>query len=431
MPKVYQNGFSVETKLIYQSHDRERIRIFSLKKGDWPNISENSDPLPGIPERPVYSGLDALAADHFALLRNRKFALLTNATGLDHRLKRGVELMISEGVLPELVFEPEHGIFGAIDKPGPDGIRRDRETGLRILSLYSKSKKPSCKHLEGIDLIVIDIHNLPVRPYTYISTLTYLMEIAEEHRIEVMILDRSNPYGFWKPQGPYLEEKFTGFTAKAPVPFLYSLTPGEYAFYMASSVFLKLRLSIVRAAGYRRKDGFSSLRQIWINPSPNIPSFEAALVYPGVVLFEAVKFSLGRGTTRPFVYSGAPWMKAGRVLEEMRSLKLPGVQFAEVIFTPNSSVYKGKTCRGIQILPVSANFDSLRTGYEYMRVIKKIHPKDFRYIKSRGGFYMDRLWGGTSYRNFIDSDLSYDEFKKSWIHDAASFQELTEPFLLY
>ena len=402
-----------------------------MKRGDWPRKVFNPDPLPGIPERPVYSGLDALAVDNFAIIRNRNFALLTNATGLDYNLKRGVEIMTSAGVHPSLVFEPEHGIFGALEKEGPDGIRTDPETGLRILSLYSNRKKPTCKQLEGIDLIIVDIHNLPVRPYTYISTLTYLLEIAEENRIEVMILDRSSPYGFWEPQGPYLEEEFTGFTSTAPVPFLYSLTPGEYAYYMASAVYVKLRLSIVKVSGYKRKDHFQSLRQIWINPSPNIPSFEAALVYPGVVLFEAVNFSLGRGTTRPFVYSGAPWMKSGMVLEEMRKLNLPGVQFAEVVFTPNASVYKGKICKGIQILPTSSRFDTLRTGYEYMRIVKKLHEKDFKLVRSRGGFYIDRLWGGSSYRIFIESGLPYDEYKKTWNSDAEIFKELTRPFILY
>ena len=421
----------MKTRLKHESVDHDRIRIFKMSRGDWPKEIKNHEPLPGIPERPVYSGLDALAVDNFAILRNRKFALLTNATGLDYNLKRGLELMTSAGVYPALVFEPEHGIFGALEREGPDGIRVDPETGLRILSLYSNRKKPSCKHLEGIDLIVVDIHNLPVRPYTYISTLTYLMTVAEENRIEIMILDRSNPYGFWKPQGPYLEEDFTSFTSTAPVPFLYTLTPGEYAYYMASAVYPKLRLSVIKVSGYRRKDKFASLRQIWINPSPNIPSFEAALVYPGVVLFEAVKFSLGRGTTRPFVYSGAPWMKSGKVLQELRKLNLPGVQFAEVVFTPSASVYKGKTCRGIQILPISGSFDSLRTGYEYMRIVKQIHGKDFKMIKSRGGYYMDRLWGGSSYRIFIEDNLPYEDYRKTWISDTEVFEKLTRPFLMY
>ncbi len=255
-----------------------RVSFYDLPSSCWPDDSaaaaasaEPGDLLPNRSEDPIFTGLDAGSLDNFALLRDRRFALLTNATGLDRNLDRGLELMLDAGVRPELVFEPEHGLYGYLDEPGPDGIQRDRKHGLRVLSLYSKRRKPSPRHLEGIDLIVIDIANLPVRCYTYISTLTYLMEAAEENGIELLILDRPNPYGFWEAQGSFLQEGYVTFVGAAPVPFLYSLTPGEYANYMADLRFHKLKLSIVKVAGYDRAEIDAPLRKSWINPSPNIP----------------------------------------------------------------------------------------------------------------------------------------------------------------
>ena len=381
--------------------------------------------------RPLFTGLDALSQDNFGLLRGRSFALLTNSTGLDRNLKSGLDLMLQAGVKPALVFEPEHGLYGHYDQAGPDGVRYEPVRGLRILSLYAKRKRPAPRHLAGLDLIVVDIQSLPVRCYTYISTLTYLMEAAERQGIELMVLDRPNPYGFWRAQGSMLDPRFASFVGTAPVPFLFSLTPGEYAYYMASTRFKRLNLSVLRVAGYERKHTDGVLRQSWINPSPNIPSVESALVYPGLVFFEGTNFSLGRGTTRPFVYSGAPWLDSKTVVEELRKLRLPGVQIAEVVFTPTASKYKGETCRGVQILPVSTDFDPLRTGYEYMRIIRINHPHQFQIIGRGGKFFMDRLWGGLEYRRAITNYTTWANFRDSWKDQAADFEDRVERYRLY
>lgn len=429
---IVYNGEYIPSILSLKSEDFGRITIFDLKKRYWPEDppTQRFDSTSEMAMPPI-SGLDALTVDRFSLLRNRKFALLTNATGLDLHLNRGLELMLNAGIRPDLIFEPEHGLYGHLDQKSLNGIRTDPETGMRILSLYSNLKKPECRHLEGIDLIVIDIENLPVRCYTYISTLTYLLEIAEKNRIEIMILDRAIPYGFWKPQGPYLEERYKNFVAEAPVPFLYNLTVGEYARFMADAKFHRLRLSIVRAANFDRSHKFSAIRRLWINPSPNIPSFESSLVYPGVVLFEGTNVSLGRGTTRPFVYSGTPYMDSKAVVERLRKKNLPGVSFAEIIFTPNSSLHNDQICHGIQLFPLSDEFDPIRTGYEYMRTVRNLHPDRFEFLTHRGRYRIDDLWGGDSYRLAIESDLPYDQFQATWIDDSKSFQKLAKKYMMY
>lgn len=423
--KIYE----VETVLDWEEHDRGRVVLYSLPKTSWPRRILSGRILPHLSGRPLFTGLDALSEDNFNLLRGRSFALLTNSTGLDRNLKSGLDLMLEAGVKPSLVFEPEHGLFGHSEAEGPDGIRNER--GLRILSLFSRRKRPSPHHLRGLDMIVVDIQSLPVRCYTYISTLTYLMEAAERQGLELMILDRPNPYGFWEAQGSMLDPRFKSFVGTAPVPFLFSLTPGEYAYYMAGTRFRRLNLSVVRVAGYERKHVDGVLRQSWINPSPNIPSVEAALVYPGLVFFEGTNFSLGRGTTRPFVYSGAPWLDSRAVVDELRKLRLPGVQIAEVVFTPTASNYRGETCRGVQILPISTDFDPLRTGYEYMRIVRINHPNRFRIIGRGGKYFMDRLWGGLGYRAAISNFHTWDYFRSSWQAEADRFEDRVENFRLY
>ncbi len=429
--RAVDKTYEVETILDWEEHDRGRVVLYSLPKTSWPRRILTGTVLPHLSGKPLYTGLDALAQDNFNLLRGRSFALLTNSTGLNHDLKSGLELMGEAGIKPALVFEPEHGLFGHADEEGPDGIRVDPVRGFRILSLFAQRKVPELRHLAGVDLIIVDIQSLPVRCYTYISTLTYLMDVAERAGIELMILDRPNPYGFWKAQGSMLDQRYASFTGAAPVPFLFSLTPGEYANYMAATRFRRLNLSIVQVAGYERKHVDGVLRQSWINPSPNIPSVEAALVYPGLVFFEGTNFSLGRGTTRPFVYSGAPWLDSKTVVEELRKLRLPGVQIGEVVFTPTASNYRGLTCKGVQILPISTDFDPLRTGYEYMRIVRINHPNQFQIIDRAGVYFMDRLWGGIEYRRAITNYHTWDFFKAVWNDQATKFEEDVEEYRLY
>ena len=409
---------------------RGPVRLISLK--ELPAAKEREKRLPYLSGAPLHTGLDTLVESNFAPLRGRSFALLTNATSRDNSLNQGLDIMLKAGVRPALLLEPEHGLFGHQDWEAKDGIRVDPVRGLRILSLFSrKLKRPEPRHLRGLDLIVVDIQNLPVRCYTYVSTLTYLMESAHQAGIEIMILDRPNPYGHWQAAGPMLNKKFTSFVSAAPVPYLYSLTLGEYALYLAARKYPRLKVSVLPVMGYRRGDIDATLRRAWINPSPNIPDLESALVYAGVVFYEGANVSLGRGTTRPFVYSGAPWMKADEVLARMRKLKLPGVRLGTVRFTPWASKYKGKSCDGIQIIPVSAEFDAVRVGYEYMRIVRQLHPNQFKFRVYRGSYFLDYLWGGDDYRKALIKNLSYDEFRRGWLEQARAFENQVKDFRLY
>lgn len=421
-----------DSVLDIRHRDGDRIRILSISDSHVPEESEDEEKLLPIRRKGrVLSGLDLLEIDDFRMLRNRKFALLTNATGLNRNLIPGLELLMGAGLRPSLILEPEHGLYSHEDRYLPGGFRQERRYGIRLLSLYSSQKKPTAAQLRGLDAIVVDIQNLPVRCYTYISTLTYLMEAAETSGIELIILDRPHPYGFWKASGPYLRSGFESFVSLAPVPYLYSMTMGEYALYMARSRFRKLELSIVKAKNYSREDSDIALQRAWINPSPNIPDLETALVYAGVVFFEGTNVSLGRGTTRPFVYSGAPWMDSDAVLSELRRLNLPGVRFARAVFTPTASMYNGITCQGIQIIPVSYEFDPIRTGFEYMKILHRIHP-EFRFVvRGTGHYWTDYLWGDSTYREAVEQQVDFQRFHRTYVQDGIHFETLTEDIRLY
>ena len=420
-----------DTVLDIRHRDGDRIRLLSISDSHVPDEETEDRLLPIRRQGRVLSGLDLLEIDDFRMLRNRRFALLTNATGLNRNLVPGLDLLVNAGVRPSLILEPEHGLYSHEDQYLPGGFREESRYGIRLLSLYSAQKKPRDYQLQGIEAIVIDIQNLPVRCYTYISTLTYLMEAAEDNNIEIIILDRPHPYGFWKASGPYLKSGYESFVSLAPVPYLYSMTMGEYALYMAKSRFRKLKLSVVKVKNYDRDDSEISLQRAWINPSPNIPDLETALVYAGVVFFEGTNVSLGRGTTRPFVYSGAPWMDADSVLAELRRLKLPGVRFARTVFTPTASLYRGITCYGIQIIPVSYEFDPIQTGFEYMKILHRPHPEF--HFKRRGSrqYFTDYLWGDSTYREAVLEDADFKQFRRTYVQDGIHFEELTEEIRLY
>ncbi len=426
----YIPGKSIETDMDMELREGGRIAFFRMSGMTRPEQSSGRF-TGGSGSDLSITGLDEMSSDGFALLKGRRFAVLTNPTGVDRNLTSILYLLLEKNIRPGLVFEPEHGMFGFMDEPGKDGFRVDPSTGLEIYSLYSSRRKPESEVMRDLDLVVVDLQNLPVRCYTYISTLTELMESAEKAGVEVMILDRPNPYGFWSSRGAMLYSGYESFVSKAPVPYLYSLTLGEYAYYMAEVRFTKLKLSVVKVEGYSRNNYNTVLSASWINPSPNIPSFESAVVYPAVVFFEGTNVSLGRGTTRPFVYSGAPWMDSREVVRRLKALHLPGISITDVIFRPTASLYKGKVVRGVQIIPHSIDFDPIRTGYEYMKILHELHPRQFKIMNRRGQYFIDRLWGNNVYRKSIESDLTYEEFSSSFESEANLFATEVEKYRFY
>ncbi|MFQ5828692.1 MAG: exo-beta-N-acetylmuramidase NamZ domain-containing protein [Candidatus Methylomirabilia bacterium] len=302
-----------------------------------------------IPRGATLSGLDVLARRGFAPLARRSVALLTNRTGVDSRGRRGIDLLAQA---PEVrlaaVFTPEHGLSG--EATGRVSHDRDQATGLPVWSLYGDHRRPTDAMLDGIDTLVVDLQDVGVRYYTYLTTLVYLLQAGARRGMPVVVLDRPNPITGRIVEGPVMDPDLRSFTAPHPVPVRTGLTIGEFARLVAAERKLSVSLTVVPLAGWARSLWFDETGLPWVNPSPNIRSLSQALLYAGVGLLEATNLSVGRGTETPFELIGAPWLGPIPLAGAMNSLGLDGIEFQPVHFTPSTDIYAGEQVGGIRFV---------------------------------------------------------------------------------
>jgi uncharacterized protein YbbC (DUF1343 family) len=328
--------------------------------------------------RPVLTGIDVLERDGFRPLKGLRLGLVTNHTGRDRTGRSTIDLLHkAEGIKLVALFSPEHGIRGEVDRPVPDG--KDEKTGLPVYSLYGKRKRPAAEQLEGLDALVYDIQDVGCRFYTYVTTLGYVLEAAAEYKLKVFVLDRPNPVGGVAVEGPVLDPKSESFTGYHPLPVRHGLTVGELAGLFNRERKINAELHVVRMEGWHREDLFDHTGLVWVNPSPNMRSLSAALLYPGVGLLETTNVSVGRGTDRPFEVLGAPWIDGPRLAEVLAESPPPGVRFVPVRFTPSASTHARKECGGVQIFVDDwQRFESLPTGLAVACALKRLYPKDWQ-----------------------------------------------------
>ncbi len=299
----------------------------------------------------VYSGLDVALRDQPAGLRDKRTGLLCHASSITSDYRHITELF-GNGSRWELaaLFGPQHGLFGQtqdnmIEWEGGD----DPQLGLPVYSLYGEHRKPTPAMLEGVEQFVIDLQDVGARLYTYIWTVKLCMEACAEAGIPVWILDRPNPIGKIQADGPLLQEEYFTFVGGASIPLCHRMTLGEMALWIRERYVQGCDLKIIRAEGWRRSMLYNETGLPWVLPSPNMPTLQTAVVYPGTVLVEALNLSEARGTTIPFELTGAPWVNGQRLLNEMRSRNLPGCRFRWHDFIPTFNKYAGEYCQGIQI----------------------------------------------------------------------------------
>ncbi len=333
---------------------------------------------PPFPDRRVLTGIDVLKRDGYKRLAGRKVGLLTNHTGRDSQGTSTIDLLHkAPGVKLVALFSPEHGIRGALDQPVPDG--KDAKTGLPVYSLYGKNRRPTKEQLAGIDTLVYDIQDIGCRFYTYLTTLGYLLETAAKHGLRVVVLDRPNPVGGVQVEGPVLDRKHESFVGYHPLPVRHGMTVGELALLFNKERKIGAELEVVRLEGWRRQNLYDRTGLEWVNPSPNMRSLTAALLYPGVGLLETTNLSVGRGTDRPFEQFGAPWIDGRTLARALNAAELPGVRFVPVRFTPASSVHAKKECGGVQVfLDDWSRFESLPVGFTIAATLRRLYPKDWQ-----------------------------------------------------
>lgn len=329
----------------------------------------------------VLAGLDVLVKDDFRLLEGRKVGLITNHTGRTLDGRHAADLFHASKNL-ELValFAPEHGLRGERDETIGDEV--DKATGLPVYSLYNLKEKgearykPSKEQLKGIDTLVFDIQDIGARFYTYTSTMGYAMEAAAENNIRFVVLDRPNPINGIKVEGNASTDEFKGITAYFPVATRHGMTAGEMAMMFKAERKLDLDLQVVWADGWRRSMWLDETGLPWINPSPNMRTMNAAVLYPGLCLLEATNVSMGRGTDLPFERIGAPWMDGVLLASALNGMKLPGISAHPVRFKPTASKFAGEECGGIQFVVTDRNkLDSVKLGFELARMLRRLFPQ--------------------------------------------------------
>jgi uncharacterized protein YbbC (DUF1343 family) len=384
-------------------------------------------PSPGVPAV-VRTGVEIIADSPPAALNGLRVGFITNHTGITSQGTSSIDVLAAMPAL-ELValFAPEHGIRGV----AADGERIDSSidtrTGLPIHSLYGETRKPTPEMLEGVDALIFDIQDVGARQYTYVSTMALGMEAAREKGIPFFVLDRPNPIGGVAVEGILLDPAFATFVGMYPIPTRHGLTVGELARLINTEFGIGADLTVIPVDGWRRDAYFDETGLPWVNPSPNIRRLEAAIHYPGTVFLEGTNL-LERGTDRPFEQTGAPWLDAPAIAQEMNALGLPGVRFEALMLPvePTSRKYPGQTVPGIRYhLTDRDTYQPVRASLLLIDAIYRRHPTEFAWTGT-----MDRLSGTDRVRLAIEAG-TFADLLATWNADEESFRRLRQPHLLY
>lgn len=373
----------------------------------------------------VQTGVDRLVAEECEQLRDRKVGLITNHTGLTLNGRRTVDVLheAKEVTLVSL-FSPEHGWLGVVDKKIGDTI--DKATGLKVFSLYGKTRKPTDEMLRGIDTLVFDIQDIGCRFYTYIATMRAALEAAAQHKLRFVVLDRPNPIGGIAMAGPVMKNSRRDFVGAHTIPLRHGMTAGELARMIVGETGLRVQLDVIACTGWQRADYWQDTGLTWVNPSPNMRRLTQALTYPGVGLVEGTNVSVGRGTDTPFEILGAPWCDGTQLANHLNAAKLPGVAFVPVRFTPTSSKHKDIECGGVHILVTDWRaFEAVRTGMHIACALHSLFADDWD-TKRLDWLLKDQ----TSY-DAILAGTKADDIISTWRQPLDLFRLRRSPFLIY
>ncbi len=387
----------------------------------------------------VQTGLARLAADGLAALDGRRVGLICNPTSVDAELRHAIDLLRGTLNLTAL-FGPEHGVRGdAQDMIGVDNAT-DVVSGLPVHSLYghtAESLAPTPAMLDDVDVVLFDVQDIGSRYYTFVWTMVLAMRACAAAGKQFVVLDRPNPIGGVHVEGPAIEPGYDSFVGLVSCAIRHGMTAGEIARWRHGVERLDLELAVITMRGWTRDSWFEHTGLPWVLPSPNMPTVDTALVYPGMCLVEGTELSEGRGTTRPFELAGAPHLDGQRLARELEAMALPGVRFRPVVFTPMFQKHARTACGGVQLHVTSAEtFRPYRTG---VAVLKAAHDQDPARFAWRTKAYefvdkipaIDLLAGGPGLRAGIEAGASLDDLARRWPRDEGAFLDERAPYLLY
>lgn len=391
----------------------------------------------------LQTGLDRLLADP-SRLAERAYGILAHGASIT-RDGRPIHLALAATAAgpPRALFGPEHGYYGIEQDMIPAEGGRDPWTGAPILSLYGDSEqtlRPSPSAFAGLDLLLIDLQDVGSRYYTYAATGIWAAEAAMAAGCEVWVLDRPNPLGGEVVEGNLLGAGYESFVGAFRLPVRHGLTLGELFRLEARRrnwIGHNAYFTVWYMDGWRRGMTWEETGLPWIAPSPNMPTTTTALVYPGGCLVEATELSEGRGTTRPFQLTGAPFIDPKRLAAELNGRDLPGVRFVPTYYRPQFQKHRGAVCAGVELLVTDPKaFRSYRTGAELLDAIHRLWPDDFAWREAPYEFVSNRpaidlLTGGPEYRQVVESGEGLADWIATWKDDEREFRAECREILLY
>lgn len=411
-------------------------------------ISHVIDPTTDLAEARVRPGITVLLTDSISIIRGKRVGLITNQTGINEKGETDIELLkkgdraVKNNVKLVAIFSPEHGIEGKLDVANvPNSL--DRNTGISVYSLYTdQTVPPPDSTLRGIDVLVFDLQSIGTRTWTYEGLMLYAMRAAARNNKKFVVLDRPNPISGYIVEGPMLDSSIANPNDPAPgkpgratgvymIPLRHGMTMGELALYLKDVLNIPVDLSIVPMKGWKRELWFDRTGLPWVKPSPNMPSLQSAMSYPGTVMFESTNLSVGRGTEAPFQLISAPWLRNVETVKLLKDRELRGVRFAaETVrpINPSDGKYPGKSMPGIRMTVTNRSaFQSVRVGATVLWAIAKTSGDSLRVNAPR----FDRLLGSPSLREALLRGEDPDKLMDREFQSVYEFRERTRRYLLY
>jgi len=391
------------------------------------------------PSTVVALGIDRLLEIDRRLIAGRRVGLVCNPASIDGTLRHSSDRLAGD---PDLklaaLFGPQHGFRSDLqDNMIETPHARDAKRAVPVYSLYSETREPTAEMLRDLDVLVVDLQDVGTRVYTYVYTMANCMRAAARHGVQVIVCDRPNPVGGDDIEGTRLQPAFSSFVGQFPIPLRHGMTIGELARLFNDEFRINCSLDVIPLGGWRRSMYYDETGVPWVMPSPNLPTLDSAIVYPGAVLFEGTQLSEGRGTTRPFELIGAPWIDGERLADAMNARRLPGVHFRAVFFEPTFQKHARQTCGGCQIHVLDRRtFRPVRTSVELIAEFRTQDPKRFAwrdppYEYEKEKQPIDILFGSDRLRTVIDAGGDVKAFVESWKADEDDFRRLRQKYSIY
>lgn len=369
---------------------------------------------------------------YIELVAGKRVGLITNPSGVDGKLVPTVDRLANDRRLSLVrLFGPEHGIRGEIPAGESVADGRDPQTGIPVVSLYGKEKRPSKSALAGVDVILFDIQDVGSRTYTYISTLGEALQACTAAKLPLVVLDRPNPQGGMHFEGPLVEERFRSFIGWGPVPVTHGMTLGEVARYFNDQLTIGCELHVVPMRGWKRSMSWDDTGLIWSITSPHVPSVTQAYLYTttGMVASTIQDVNEGVGSTMPFEIIGATFLNATRLEETLLALQLPGVRFQAIHYKPFYGKYRNAPMQGVRLrITDPGAYRPLHTAVAILATLRKLYPERFVLRDDRA---IGTHWGNLDLRGQLESGLDADAITRIWATETADFAIARQQALLY